>query len=109
MGTDPPARPLAVTGATLDGEVVGLRCADGVIEAIGPGVVAKPGDEAIDAGGMPLVPALVNGHTHAAMTLFRGYGGDLPLMRWLREKIWPVEAKLVAEDVYWGTRWPAPR
>ena len=38
------------------------------------------------------------------MTLFRGYGGDLPLMRWLEEKIWPVEAKLDAEDVYWGTR-----
>jgi len=38
------------------------------------------------------------------MTLFRGYGGDLPLMRWLREKIWPVEARLEAEDVYWGTR-----
>ena len=38
------------------------------------------------------------------MTLFRGYGGDLPLMRWLREKIWPVEAKLEPEDVYWGTR-----
>lgn len=98
------ARPLAVTGATLEGEPVGLRCADGVIEAIGPEVVAGPGDETIDAGGMPLVPALVNGHTHAAMTLFRGYGGDLPLMRWLREKIWPVEAKLEAEDVYWGAR-----
>ena len=38
------------------------------------------------------------------MTLFRGYGGDLPLMRWLQEKIWPVEAKLEAEDVYWGAR-----
>jgi 5-methylthioadenosine/S-adenosylhomocysteine deaminase len=38
------------------------------------------------------------------MTLFRGYGGDLPLMRWLREKIWPVEAKLDADDVYWGAR-----
>ena len=47
---------------------------------------------------------LVNGHTHAAMTLFRGYGGDLPLMRWLQEKIWPVEAKLDDEDVYWGAR-----
>ena len=44
----------------------------------------QPGDEVIDAAGAPLVPALVNGHTHAAMTLFRGYGGDLPLMRWLR-------------------------
>jgi 5-methylthioadenosine/S-adenosylhomocysteine deaminase len=98
------ARPLALAGATLEGETVGLRCEDGLIAAIGPGVVAEPGDKTIDAAGMPLVPALVNGHTHAAMTLFRGYGGDLPLMRWLREKIWPVEAKLDAEDVYWGTR-----
>ena len=38
------------------------------------------------------------------MTLFRGYGGDLPLMRWLHEKVWPVEAKLDDEDVYWGAR-----
>jgi 5-methylthioadenosine/S-adenosylhomocysteine deaminase len=87
-----------------DGETVGLRCEDGAIAAIGPEVAPEPGDETIDAGGMPLAPALVNGHTHAAMTLFRGYGGDLPLLRWLREKVWPVEAKLDAEDVYWGTR-----
>jgi 5-methylthioadenosine/S-adenosylhomocysteine deaminase len=95
---------LAVTGAALAGETVGLRCTGGTIAAIGPEVTPQPGDETIDAGGTPLVPALVNGHTHAAMTLFRGYGGDLPLMRWLQEKIWPVEAKLEAEDVYWGTR-----
>jgi 5-methylthioadenosine/S-adenosylhomocysteine deaminase len=95
---------LAVTGARLEGEEVGLRCEDGRIAALGPGVAAEPGDETIDAGGAHLVPALVNGHTHAAMTLFRGYGGDLPLMRWLEEKIWPVEAKLDDEDVYWGTR-----
>jgi 5-methylthioadenosine/S-adenosylhomocysteine deaminase len=38
------------------------------------------------------------------MTLFRGSGGDLPLMPWLEEKIWPVEAKLEEEDVYWGAR-----
>jgi 5-methylthioadenosine/S-adenosylhomocysteine deaminase len=95
---------LAVIGAVLDGETVGLRCEGGTIVAIGPEVAAQPGEETIDAAGAPLVPALVNGHTHAAMTLFRGYGGDLPLMRWLREKVWPVEAKLDAEDVYWGTR-----
>jgi 5-methylthioadenosine/S-adenosylhomocysteine deaminase len=95
---------LAVVGAVLGGETVGLRCRDGAIAAIGPGVVPEPGEETIDAAGAPLVPALVNGHTHAAMTLFRGYGGDLPLMRWLRERIWPVEARLEPEDVYWGTR-----
>ena len=38
------------------------------------------------------------------MTLFRGYGGDLPLMEWLQTKIWPAEARLDDEDVYWGTR-----
>jgi 5-methylthioadenosine/S-adenosylhomocysteine deaminase len=95
---------LAVTGAVLDGETVALRCAGGAIAAIGAEIAPEPGDEAIDAGGAPLVPTLVNGHTHAAMTLFRGWGGDLPLMRWLREKVWPVEAQLDAEDVYWGAR-----
>ena len=94
---------LAVTGATLDGETVGVRCEGGVIAEIGPSVRAE-GDQVLDADGGALVPPLVNGHTHAAMTLFRGYGDDLPLMRWLQEKIWPVEERLEAEDVYWGTR-----
>jgi len=95
---------LAVENALLDGERVGLRCEDGVIAAIGADVAAQPGEEKLDAGGAHLVPPLVNGHTHAAMTLFRGSGGDLPLMPWLEEKIWPVEAKLAEEDVYWGAR-----
>jgi 5-methylthioadenosine/S-adenosylhomocysteine deaminase len=38
------------------------------------------------------------------MTLLRGYGDDLPLMDWLRTRIWPAEAALTADDVYWGTR-----
>jgi 5-methylthioadenosine/S-adenosylhomocysteine deaminase len=95
---------LAVENALLDGERVGVRCADGTIDAIGAGVVAEPGDEVLGADGAHLVPPLVNGHTHAAMTLFRGSGGDLPLMPWLEEKIWPIEAKLSGEDVYWGAR-----
>jgi 5-methylthioadenosine/S-adenosylhomocysteine deaminase len=95
---------LAVTGASLDGELVGLRCEDGAIAALGPGVGPQPGDEAIDARGGALLAPLLNGHTHAAMTLFRGSGGDLPLMPWLEERIWPIEAKLEADDVYWGTR-----
>jgi 5-methylthioadenosine/S-adenosylhomocysteine deaminase len=95
---------LTVVNARLDGETVGVRCTDGLIEAIGPGVAPEEGDETIDAGGAPLVPPLINGHTHAAMTLFRGSGGDLPLMPWLEERIWPIEAKLEEEDVYWGAR-----
>lgn len=95
---------LAVTGARLDGETVGIRCEAGAIAAIGPEVAPAGGDEVLDAAGATLAPALVNGHTHAAMTLFRGWGGDLPLMRWLEEKVWPVEARLSDEDVYWGAR-----
>jgi 5-methylthioadenosine/S-adenosylhomocysteine deaminase len=95
---------LTVLGAVLDGERVGVRCADGRIAALGPDVTAEPGDHTVEAGGAPLVAPLLNGHTHAAMTLFRGSGGDLPLMPWLEEKIWPVEAQLTDEDVYWGAR-----
>jgi 5-methylthioadenosine/S-adenosylhomocysteine deaminase len=96
--------PLTITDAVFDGERVGVRCVDGTIDALGADVVAEPGDEVIDADGLLLVPPFVNGHTHAAMTLFRGYGDDLPLMAWLKTKIWPAEAKLEPDDVYWGTR-----
>ncbi|HYQ78361.1 MAG TPA: amidohydrolase [Solirubrobacterales bacterium] len=95
---------LTVENALLDGKRVGVRCEGGTIAAIGGDVAAQAGDEVLDAAGAHLVPPLVNGHTHAAMTLFRGSGGDLPLMPWLEEKIWPVEAKLTDEDVYWGAR-----
>ena len=98
-------RRLAVTNAVLDGEPVSLTALDGVITAIGPDAATEfNAEETLDAGGATLSPPLVNGHTHAAMTLFRGHGDDLPLMRWLQEAIWPVEAKLEADDVYWGTR-----
>jgi 5-methylthioadenosine/S-adenosylhomocysteine deaminase len=95
---------LAVTGATVDGEVMGLRVEDGAIVELGPDLEAKHGDDLIDASGLLLCPPMVNGHTHAAMTLFRGFGDDMPLMDWLRTKIWPAEAKLEPDDVYWGTR-----
>jgi 5-methylthioadenosine/S-adenosylhomocysteine deaminase len=95
---------LAVAGATLDGERVGLRAEDGLIAELGPDVEAQSDDEVIDAVGLLLSPPMVNGHTHAAMTLFRGFGDDMALMEWLRTRIWPAEAKLEPEDVYWGTR-----
>jgi 5-methylthioadenosine/S-adenosylhomocysteine deaminase len=94
----------AVTGAALDGRAVGLRAEDGVIVELGPGVEPTPGDELLDGAGTAIVPGLINAHTHAAMTLFRGYADDLPLMEWLEDHIWPAEARLEPEDVYWGTR-----
>ncbi len=57
----------------------------------------------IDADNLIMMPGLVNTHGHAAMSLLRGYADDLPLIEWLEKKIWPVEARLQADDVYWGT------
>ena len=61
--------------------------------------------EHVDLPGQVLMPGLVNLHTHAAMALLRGYADDLPLMRWLNERIWPAERKFVSPDfVRDGTR-----
>ena len=60
-------------------------------------------DHVISAKGCAVMPGLVNAHTHAAMTLFRGYADDMPLQQWLEEHIWPVEAHLTDNDVYTGT------
>ena len=62
------------------------------------------GVQVLDATGHLVVPGMVNVHGHAAMSLLRGLADDLPLMTWLEEHIFPVEAQLVApEFVYWGT------
>jgi len=61
-------------------------------------------DATINAAKRALVPGFVNTHTHAAMTLLRGYADDLPLLTWLSEWIWPLEAKMTGEDIYWGTK-----
>jgi 5-methylthioadenosine/S-adenosylhomocysteine deaminase len=46
----------------------------------------------------------MNGHTHLAMTLLRGYADDMELKAWLQEKIWPLEARLTEEDIRWGVK-----
>ncbi len=60
--------------------------------------------EIINAKNAIIMPGLINSHTHAAMTLFRGFADDLPLKQWLFEKIFPAEAKFLNTDtVYWGS------
>ena len=60
-------------------------------------------DKIIDAKGGLVLPGLVNGHTHAAMTLFRGLADDLPLMQWLENYIFPAERNMDAAFVHTGT------
>lgn len=60
-------------------------------------------DKIIDAKGALLMPGLSNTHTHLGMTLLRGYADDLPLREWLEKKIWPAEAHLTPEEIYWGS------
>lgn len=56
----------------------------------------------INAEGKAALPGLINCHTHIPMTLFRGLAEDKPLDVWLKETIWPLEAKLKPEDIYAG-------
>jgi len=62
-------------------------------------------DAEYELGNHVLIPGLVNCHTHAAMSLFRGLADDLPLMQWLNDHIWPAESRWINEDfVRDGTR-----
>ena len=61
-------------------------------------------DDVIDGSHLLAMPPFYNAHTHAAMTLLRGYADDLELMDWLNNHIWPAEAKLTRDDIYWGTK-----
>ncbi|MFR9730495.1 amidohydrolase family protein [Saccharopolyspora sp. MS10] len=76
----------------------------GRISYCGPREGAPPrgqGTEVRECSGI-LLPGLVNTHAHSPMTLLRGMGGDLPLLRWLREVIWPAEARLRPADIRAG-------
>lgn len=74
----------------------------GRITAIDPPEECPDADEKLDATGGLVIPGLVNAHSHAAMTLLRGYADDKPLDAWLQEDIWPIEAALEPADIRAG-------
>lgn len=78
---------------------VDLTVADGRIAAI-----TSAGDNPAGPRPRPVVPAFYNCHTHLAMNLLRGYADDRALMPWLRDYVWPAEARLTEEIVYAGAR-----
>ena len=62
------------------------------------------GAEVVDCSNFAIMPAFYNGHTHAAMSLLRGFADDMELGKWLNEYIWPTEAKLTDDDIRVGSR-----
>ena len=94
---------LLIKGVLLDDAVRDVYIEGNKIRQIGTDLQVQA-DQVIDGKRKALIPGFVNAHTHAAMTLFRGFGDDMPLMPWLEQKIWPNEAKLTYEDMYWGTK-----
>ncbi|SHI40585.1 amidohydrolase [Propionispora hippei] len=80
-----------------------ITISDDCITGIGTAMEAGDKTRVIDCTDKLAIPGLINTHTHAAMSLFRSYADDMLLMDWLENKIWPAEANLTAEDVYYGT------
>jgi len=66
-------------------------------------ILLQAGDIEIDCAGKLATSGFINAHTHLAMVLFRGLADDVPLDVWLEDHIWPIEAKLSPEDIYWCT------
>jgi len=96
-----------VTAITLDEEDrilrnVEIAIEDGNILALGQAPPHFVADEVVEGQDLVALPGFFNAHTHAAMTLERGWAEDLPFDRWLNERIWVAESALEEEDVYWG-------
>lgn len=79
-----------------------LGVEDDTICYIGEQRPADAYDDVRDMSGRLLMPGLINCHCHAAMTLLRGVGSDLPLQEWLFDNMFPIEARLTAEDIKAG-------
>ncbi|MDR0695140.1 MAG: amidohydrolase [Prevotellaceae bacterium] len=94
---------ILIKNIQLDQQTTDIFIDGKFIKKVGKGLPDKAG-KVIDGTGKAVMPGFINGHTHSAMTLFRGFGDDMPLEQWLNEKIWPYEKNLTGEDVYHGVR-----
>lgn len=88
-------------GPVLRDAVVDVDTA-GRITFVGPRAEASATEAPTTTLSGLLMPGLVNTHAHTPLALLRGMGGDLPLMRWLTEVVWPAESRLEASDVRAG-------
>lgn len=88
---------------TPNGEMQNIAVEDNKIVYVGKDVPADfAADEIVDGNGKLATAGMVNTHGHVSMTLLRSYADDMALMDWLQNKIWPIEDKMDANDIYWG-------
>lgn len=80
---------------------VGVK--DAFIKYVGDRMPEEDYGEVYDGNNRLLMPAFYNMHSHNPMVLMRGYGENMPLSNWLNERIFPFEAHLTEDDMYWGT------
>ena len=94
---------ILIQNVEYNSEKVDVLIENGVFSQIGKSL-AVTADTTIDGSGMAILPSFMNSHTHAGMSLLRGYADDLELHEWLNKHIWPIEANLTEDDVYHGAR-----
>ena len=94
---------ILIKNVLLNNEILDIYIKGNTIKQIGKNLkqIAKT---VIDGSDKAAIPSFVNAHTHASMNLLRSFGDDMILDAWLQEKIWPIEAKMTPEDIYWGAK-----
>ncbi|HIX63082.1 MAG TPA: amidohydrolase [Candidatus Mediterraneibacter colneyensis] len=81
-----------------NGRITDVVCGTGEAES------GKTWDTQINAEGNLVMPGFKNAHTHSPMTFLRSYADDMKLQEWLYEKVFPAEAELTEDDIYWLTK-----
>lgn len=97
--------PLMLKNVVLNSKTCDVLIENGIFKEISSAIEAEENYQIIDGKGtLAISPAFYNTHTHAAMSLLRSYADDMELFKWLQQYIWPVEAKLVPQDIYIGSK-----
>lgn len=94
---------ILIKNCLVDNKKVDIYIEENKISEISENISVEA-EHKIKADNFAVIPSFINAHTHAAMTLFRGYADDMKLNEWLETKIWPNEAKLTKKLVYYGSK-----
>ena len=97
---------LLIQQVRLDSKPCDILIRDGRFAQIAPRIgieTLERSPQVIDGTGRAILPSFANVHCHTAMVLMRGLGDGTPLHEWLNNIIWPMERRLTADHIYWGT------